>query len=83
MTVLTHHGPINFRVVRLVVVPIDGILANNESSTDRKRELRGVGIGGKNVVDVVHGRDDSCEIRSSTREKECCVLKSLQGKGLA
>ena len=70
-------------MICLVVILIDDILADDESSTDGKREPRGVSIGGKNVVDVVHGWDDSCKIWSSLREKEGHILKSLQEKSLA
>ena len=78
VNVLTHGNAINFQVICLVVIPIDGVLADNQSSSDRKRKLRRIRLGGQGIVNVVHGRDDSCEIGGSTREKECRILENLQ-----
>lgn len=58
MIVLTHGNAINFQMICLVVIPIDCVLANNQSDLNRKRKLRRIGLGGQNIVNVVHGWDD-------------------------
>jgi hypothetical protein len=79
----THSNAINFQMISLVIIPIDGVLPNNQRRTDGKQELRGVGFCGKKTVNVVHSWNDSCKIWGSTREKECRILKNLQESNLA
>jgi hypothetical protein len=50
----THGNAIGFRVICLVVILVNGILANNESSTDGKRETMTVGHSSKDLVNMVH-----------------------------
>jgi hypothetical protein len=65
----THCDAINFRVIHFVVIPIDRVLADNESGADGERKLRGIRLGGENFVDVIHGQDDCRKVWRSTREK--------------
>ena len=67
--ILTHRDAINFRVIRFVVIPINRVFPNSQSSADRERKPSRIGLGGENFVDVVHGRDDCRKVWRSAREK--------------
>jgi hypothetical protein len=73
----THSNGIGFRVICLVVIPVNGILANNESGTDGKRETMTVGHSSKDLVNMVHCWDDSSKVGGATGKEQSCVLKYL------
>ena len=77
MIVHTHGDAVNLRVIGLVVIPVDCVLANDQSSTDGERELGVVRRCDENFVKVVHCWDDSGKIWGATREEECRVLENL------
>jgi hypothetical protein len=54
----THRNPIDFREVRLVIVPIQGFLREGACCTDRRKKFDVVDhLVGKYVVNVIHRWD--------------------------
>jgi hypothetical protein len=66
----THSNPIHLRKVGLAVVTIKSPFPHCERRLNGQRVLSVKRIGSKNLVDTVHGGDDSCDVRDAiTREK--------------
>lgn len=73
----THCDAISFSMVCLVVIPVDGILANNKSGTDGKREAMTVGCSSKDFVDMVHCWDDCGKVGGVAGKEQGCVFEYL------
>ena len=74
---LTHHNSINLRMVRFVIILIQGLLSNSESSTDGLGVLEILRNGCQVFVDVVHGGNDSADVGCITQKKEGAMFENL------
>jgi hypothetical protein len=59
---LTHCNPVNLRVVSLVVIAVEGSLAEGEGRADGLRVLDVLRRCRQVLVDVVHGRNNGTDV---------------------
>ena len=71
------HGNTVGSVICLAVVPVDSVLANNKGCTNGGGIQMSMRRGGKDVVNVIHCRDDRNKVWDATREKQSCVFEYL------
>ena len=71
-------------MVGAIIVPIEGLLANCERSSNCQAVFVVDSSSGEMLVDVVHGWDYRGNVWGTmAREKKSCVLKNLSSKELA
>jgi hypothetical protein len=80
---LTHCNAVCFRVVRHVIVPVDGVLAKNESSANGARKLITVRHGSKNLINMIHGWDDCSKVWGAAREEQRCIFEYLAQRSIS
>ena len=74
----THSNPINFRKIGFAIVTIEGLLPHCECSLNRQGILSIKCIGGKHLINAVHGRNDGCDVWNAVmREKKCHIFEDL------
>ena len=68
-------------MISLLIILVHCLLANSKSGMDGEGELMWTVRGsGKDLVNVVHGRNHCCETWSSAREKEGGIFEDLSSK---
>ena len=71
-------------MVSAIIVPIKGLLANCERSSNCRVVFVVDSSGGEMLVDVVHGWDYRGDVWGTiAREKKSCIIKNLSSKELA
>ena len=74
----THCDTIHFQLVGSRVITVEHSLGKTKCGTDRWLICRVDRLRGEHFVDMVHGRNDCCDVSCVSGEKKGCIFENLE-----